>query len=373
MSATAVSVPGSPAARRDWLAVAVRRLLLMAVALVIALVIAELVLRLFHLAPAQGVATVNARQFARVPGMFAPHQHVRDLQKPALPYVVTIDSLGFRGAEFTRAKPANQLRVVMVGDSYVYGDFVDDDQTFPAQLERQLRRACGGALVINAGLGGTTIVDQAPMLQRALPLAPDVVVLVYVVDDIANLEASKSDWDLLAENRERKSQFPLSVVYPIVHNTALWNLALRVRATSLIRAGETSLSQDYSHDSTGTTSRLRNRYGDVLLAFRDTLKAHNTRFVFVMYPSAAELRHGSVNLPWLERFAASHDIAALNLQAALGASQLPDTTLYRFPVDGHPGPTGYAIASDTLAKHMLAPGELAACRQREKGGVHNAP
>jgi hypothetical protein len=373
MSATAVSVPTSRTALRGWLAVAVRRLLLLGVALVVALVIAELVLRLFHLAPAQGISTVSAKQFERLPGMFAPNQRVRDLQKPALPYVVTIDSLGFRGAEFTRAKPVNQLRVVMLGDSYVYGDFVDDDQTFPVQLEQRLRRACDDALVVNAGVGGTTIVDQAQMLQRTLPLAPDVVVLVYVVDDIPSLAASRTSWEQFADNRLKKSRFPLSIAYPVLRSTALWNLALKARAASVNRAGQTSLHQDYARDSAGTTNRLRDRYGEALVAFRDTLKAHGARFVFTMYPSYAELRGGSANLPWLERFAASRGIEALNFSAALWASRLPNETLYFLPHDGHPGPTGYAIAADTLVKQILARGELSACRQGEKGGVNNAP
>ena len=361
MSTSAVSVSGSPVARRGWFALFLRRLAVMGLSLVVTLAIAEVVLRLFHLAPAQGVATVNAKQFERLPGMFAPNQRVRDLQKPALPYFVTIDSLGFRGAEFTRAKPVNQLRVVMLGDSYVYGDFVDDNQTLPAQLEERLGRACGDVLVINAGLGGTTIVDQAQMLQRTLPLAPDVVVLVYVVDDIANLAASSTLWEQFAENRRKKSRFPLSIVYPVLRSTALWNLALKARANRRNRAGQTVLYQDYSRDNTGTLDSLRNRYGEALLAFRDTVQAHGVRLVFTMYPSFAELRHGSANLPWLERFAASQHIAALNFQGPLLASGLPDTILYRLPHDGHPGPTGYAIAADTLGKRMLALGGLPMC------------
>jgi hypothetical protein len=335
----------------------------MGVGLVVALILAEIVLRVFHLAPAQGIATVNARQYERVPGMFAPNQHVRDLQKPALPYTVTIDSLGFRGSEFTRRKPAHQLRVVMVGDSYVYGDFVDDNQTLPFQLEQRLRRACPDALVINAGLGGTTIVDQAYLMQRTLPLAPDVVVLLYVVDDISNLAGSKTSWELFAENRAKKSRFPLSVVYPVLRSTAIWNLALKARATRLNQAGETSLSQDYARDSAVTLNRLRERYGTALLAFRDTLKTHGVRMVFAMYPSASELRNGSANLPWLEQFASKNGIAALNFTARLLASQLPDTTLYQLPEDGHPSPTGYAITSDALAGSVLGSAAPPSCHR----------
>ena len=360
---SAIPVPAvSSGAKTRWV-IYVKRLLFMAMGCVIALVIAEIGLRAMHLAPALGISTVSAKDFARLPGIYAPHQYVRDLQKPALPFTVTIDSLGFRGAEFTRTKPANQLRVVMLGDSYVYGDFVDDEQTLPVQLEQRLRKACGDVLVINGGVGGTTIIDQAPMLQRMLPLSPDAVVLVYVVDDFANLANEKSSWDLLAENRVKKSRFPLSVLYPVLRNTALWNLALKFRATRINQETATNLKQAFTEDRSATSSRLRDRYGVALIAMRDTLKAHGIPFVFTMYPASKELPASSENLKWIEQFAASQGIPEVNFRDALRASSLPDTALYQLPEDGHPDARGYAIAAEPLAQRLLASMSGPACKR----------
>jgi len=341
------------AERPGRLATALRRFLFMGVGVVVALLVVEAGLRLFRLAPAQGIATVNAKQYERVPGMFAPNQRVRDLQKPALPYTVTIDSLGFRGSHFSRGKPANQWRIVMLGDSYVYGDFVEDNQTLPFQLQERLRSACHDALVINAGLGGTTIVDQAFMLQRALALAPDLVILLYVFDDFENLGNAKSSWELFAENRLQKSRFPLSVVYPVLRGTALWNLALKARATRLNRDGETALHQAYARDSAETTTHLRNRYGAALLALRDTLKAHGVAFVLAMFPAQSELKEASANLTWMERFAGTHAINAVSLQSAFQASHLQAEQLFLIPEDGHPRPQGYSIAAEAVAERVL--------------------
>jgi hypothetical protein len=38
-------------------------------------------------------------------------------------------------------------------------------------------------------------------------------------------------WHSPAENRQRKSRFPLRSLYPVTRHTALWNLALKTRAT----------------------------------------------------------------------------------------------------------------------------------------------
>lgn len=339
----------TPAPAQSRLAVVLRRILFMGVGMLVALVIAEVALRVLQLAPAAGIATVNARDYERLPGMFAPNQHVRDVQKPALPFTVTIDSLGFRGAEFVRPKPAQQRRVVMLGDSYVYGDFVDDEHTLPFQLEQRLRAPCGDVLVINGGLGGTTIVDQAFMLERTLALAPDVVVLVYVIDDFANLANQKPSWELLAENRAKKSRFPLSIVYPVMRNTALWNLALKFRATRINQETATTLQQAFAADQGGTALHLRERYGTVLLAMRDTLKARGIPLVFAMYPSSQELPAGSENLTWMEQFAGKQGIAAVNFRTALRGAGVPDSQLYWVPIDGHPRPLGYSITADVLA------------------------
>ena len=103
----------------------------------------------------------------------APEQSIVDRQIRALPYAVRIDSLGYRGVDFPRKKVPGELRVLAIGDSFTYGDFVDDGQTVPAVVQRQLERACGRPVtVVNAGVGGSTITTQIEMLRRAAAISP---------------------------------------------------------------------------------------------------------------------------------------------------------------------------------------------------------
>lgn len=340
-----------------------RRLSFMAAGLAGSLVFVELALRIFHLAPAAGIGTVTAGQFARLPGIYTPHQHVRDLQRPALPFTVSIDSLGFRGGDFARAKPAGQWRIIMLGDSYVYGDFVDDSVTFPAQLEQRLRRACGDALVINAGLGGTTIIDHQEMLRRSWVLQPDLAIVVFVADDFDNLNDPISSWQHLESNRERKSRFPLSIIYPWARHTALWNLLVKARATRENRADAIALQQRYAGSRTATSQHLRDKYGELLLAMRDSLKSRQIDLVLTIFPWSRELQGLSDDGRWLGQFAAQHGIRAVSPLPALQASGLGETMLYLLPEDGHPSRIGYRIVADTLAAYLLAaPDAPASCK-----------
>src|SRR5439155_175083 len=84
-----------------------------------------------------------------------------------------------------------------------------------------------GLAPVNAGLGGATITDEVELVQRALPLTPDLVVVVFSENDVTDLGQTPM-WTLLAANRRAKSRFPLSLVYPVLRHTALWNLGLEV-------------------------------------------------------------------------------------------------------------------------------------------------
>ena len=67
------------------------------------------------------------------------------------------------------------------------------------------------------------------MVQRALPLEADLVLLTVLENDIRDLATPM--WHSLAENRQRKSRFPLRYLYPVMIHTSLCNTALKTRAT----------------------------------------------------------------------------------------------------------------------------------------------
>jgi len=83
-------------------------------------------------------------QFAPVPGsdflyVNLPSAHIR-FQYDSDPRLYfgpgrTVDhstnSFGFRGAEFTRAKPPGTIRILFLGDSFTFGEGVHDQATLP--------------------------------------------------------------------------------------------------------------------------------------------------------------------------------------------------------------------------------------------------
>ena len=95
---------------------------------------------------------------------------------------VHTNAIAARGTrEYERVKPAGGLRCVFVGDSFTWGDEVEDGATFEAQLEA----ANPHVEAINLGVAayGT---DQALLRLRrdGFPLAPDVVVVGLLLENI---------------------------------------------------------------------------------------------------------------------------------------------------------------------------------------------
>jgi lysophospholipase L1-like esterase len=314
--------------------------------------------RLLGAAPSPGLFTMTTREYERLPGIFSPGQRVVEAAGTRFEHETRIDSLGYRGSDFPRAKPAGERRVLYAGDSFTYGHNVGDAETLPAQLERMLSEACGPARVINAGVSGTAIAGQDEMIRRGLPLDPDLVVLMYHENDIDELAFSRI-WDQLAENRRIKSRFPVSVVYHLLRNSALWNLAQDVRRrlrdhppqSAEWRADEGREEGPAVADADAPAIvAARAEYAERLRALRDTLGARGIPFVFVLYPHPGSVRdgHGARDYDWIRATAEGLGVPVVDLLPPLRGSGVALETLYLLPDDYHPAPAGFAVAARTV-------------------------
>ena len=342
---------------RRWLA----SVTLAAIFFILSLVGVEVALRVFDLAPAGGVATVTEREFGRVPGIYAPNQRLTDLRIPALPHEVSINELGYRGESFPLVKDSAEFRLVVIGDSFVYGDYVDDDKTLPAFVGAQLATRCKNVRVVNAGLGGSTITEQIQLAQRALRLSPDMMVLVFSENDLSDLAQPTTMWEQLAQNRAAKSRFPLGTVYPVLRNTALWNLALKVRGTLSNREVERNLQKARSSPESNKAAQpgaatlvpgdYAARYRNELIALQGVGTKHNVPILLAAYPSHLTL--AATRPPdlirWITETGRAAGLPTMDLSPVLLGAGRQVQDLYLLPHDGHPSPAGYSLAAQVIA------------------------
>ena len=98
---------------------------------------------------------------------------------------VRTNSLGLRGPEVPPHVPG-ELRILVLGDSITFGDYVDEDETYPVALERRLQAALPARTVrvINAGGPNVGTQDEAALLGELAPaIRPDLVLVGFYLND----------------------------------------------------------------------------------------------------------------------------------------------------------------------------------------------
>jgi hypothetical protein len=98
----------------------------------------------------------------------------------------TINRQGLRGAELREPRPAGE-RIIVTGDSVVFGHGVGDGETFPKRLEAIFASEGRDVEVLNAGVKGYGTDQSLRYFELRLePLRPDVLVFAVNANDVAD-------------------------------------------------------------------------------------------------------------------------------------------------------------------------------------------
>lgn len=98
--------------------------------------------------------------------------------------VIRVNALGLRGAPVS-PKQTGEFRILNLGDSITFGDYLDESLTIPALLQEQLRAAGKtNVVVLNAGLPGATASDEFyHYMELAQAVQPDLVLVGAYLND----------------------------------------------------------------------------------------------------------------------------------------------------------------------------------------------
>ena len=209
-----------------------RRLALVGISVLLALVCAELLVRALHAAPEMAVVRKGRYRLSADPLLGfepVPERTFSTDPEGLYDYAGASNSLGFRDREHVLAKTPGTFRIVILGDSVGAGLKVKrTEQTFPTLLEERLRHAGLHAEVINLSVHGYNTQQEVEMLQqRGLAFSPDLVLVAYTLSDTERLDGNIME-TLLAQRYGRTlvAQWRL---HPWLVSSALWRLlALRV-------------------------------------------------------------------------------------------------------------------------------------------------
>lgn len=121
-------------------------------------------------------------------GMFMPDRELGAVPSPGYrDATTTINKWGMRGGPRPLAPPPGGLRVLVLGDSFVFGS-EQQDETIVSFLEPILQASLPGRAVevLNGGVPGYDTIQEAAWYRRfARPLKPQIVVLaLYIGNDL---------------------------------------------------------------------------------------------------------------------------------------------------------------------------------------------
>lgn len=266
--------------------------------------------------------------------------------RPKAPYFdasgcipLSINSLGFRDDEFAVHKPAGELRVLALGDSFTYGWGVRAEDSWPERLERLLSgRRAGPVQVVNAGFAaGAATPDGYDrwLASDGLLLSPDLVIVGLCLNDMGEVP-------MLA--------YPIVPDKPVLGGySKLLNAAWREWRQAAARNQRVDMSQIVLAEPKYWLATQA-----ALLRMRDMLRERSIPFLVVVFPMFSQLER---DYPYagLHRlaagFCAEMSIPHLDLAERFVGQDAEQWTVH--PTDQHPNHIAHAMFAAAIEACLL--------------------
>jgi hypothetical protein len=364
--------------------------MLMVVTTVICLALGEVILAL--VAPQQTVSVVRRdapcifRESEFLPYELLPNANSAHVT-PEFSVPLSINSLGCRGPEIKRDK-GEQLRILVLGDSFTFGHGVAGDETYAAVLERKL--SCSGmgcpVEVINAGYACCNYPDTYYLYLKRVGLAlePDVVIVGFFLgNDIDRQGLSFHEWAevdstglperIVGTAAHVEDGFWISNCQAARHRLPVVkdsHLAQAVAvALSRLRAGsrdpvynELIYRREYADRTKGAVARVQRMFA----AMKDLTDESGSELVVLEIPAyeqvfprlvfgdggaPAGLDLGRPQSEFNEFFSQN---GILFLDALPGLRSCPDGECLYYDLDHHWTARGHEVAGELLAEWLLS-------------------
>lgn len=121
---------------------------------------------------------------------WSPRKNARNV--PNGDAVANFNADGIRGTKtYKKEKPPETIRVAVIGDSFSFGEGVGDEETYAAQLEKNIPKS----EVINFGVHGYGIDQMSLRLTvDGFRYNPDIVIYAFIDDDLGRVDLDFRDY-----------------------------------------------------------------------------------------------------------------------------------------------------------------------------------
>src|SRR5215510_9814570 len=258
------------------------------------------------------------------------------------------NSKGFRSdSEYSYGKPTGTLRVLSLGDSHTEGFECHQDKTYSSVIERYLGKRGVKAEVINAGVSGFGTAEALVFLENeGIKYSPDVVVLGYFANDVDdNIKADlfRLDNGALIENKHdhapgtkvssRINQIaPLrwlsqnSYTYSIAFNT-IWEW----RKRALLSEKEREMATEFAVKQEDNDTNVATLKNDLTIAIINRMHGfcQSNKILFVLLEIPQLDKNGrdfrpSISSELVDRFSQGSDVIIRSTNALMDYQGMTD-------------------------------------------------
>jgi hypothetical protein len=171
-----------------------REIILTHCSILVSLIIAEAAVRVLDPLGVSYFQEASRYHLDKLPDPILVYKHAPGL-RTYQGVSVFINELGLRDRNLEK-KHSGELRILLLGDSVTFGWGVPIEATFGRKLEGILASKLGRPVrTVNTGVGGyNTVQEYAVLRTYADVIEPDVVVLLYVINDIETNDPPFDPW-----------------------------------------------------------------------------------------------------------------------------------------------------------------------------------
>lgn len=377
-------------------------ILLMAAISIAAFVLIELVLRLAFFQcsmPEPNLCNYGVVKYffnrTEGGGDLAPDQDGVWAVWPHRPYHVQTNSDGLRNAE--EFDNEHDFVVLAVGDSFTFGPYVPNEDTWPAQLERLLDTVLyprATSQVLNGGVSGYTIVDEYHYLhERGVKLEPDLVIIAFFPNDISDMRTLEREYlarPVKQVYRTSYARWARSILTEFEHKSAILRSAHNIKSYIVrqqLQADQAMNSLDnglnancdpFQTDESTHEESCWKSYSDWFSKTVLLLKQHDIPLLLVSIPDyrqfpeigyqdhaqrfVSELAANN-GIPYIDmlpylKLELDIDAAYLMEHAPIRASQVQISSLDNYTGNGHMSSYGYRIVANVIAQYLMDSNKL---------------
>lgn len=279
---------------------------------------------------------------------------------------VHVNAAGFRDREeLEPSKPAGTQRVVVLGDSFTFGNGVPDDEVFSERLERALRAQGLAVRVLNTGVQGWGTREEVLSLrERSLAWEPDAVVLAFYENDVVKPlppEKAAAQWEQGGEIHRVGLGALLGDrgVYLLKRSRLFTALAFAMRQIPFLLNPEKAdyhTRAIYFGEESPESRQAWETVRASLQELRDLCRARDIEPVIFVFPYAGQMKK-----PGSE---AHYQVPLRRITDDLGLSLVDPLDAYRavaakgeepfLGFDGHASSLGHAIAAEAIVAPVAA-------------------